>query len=921
MTGAFIMRVLAFLLLPVLFLTGCGPGGSKTTADAVNAQPTVDTISPEAHEGAKGLLLGPDPVQPPQGKLGDTVEPLGYALNLVIDPEEDDFSGLATINVRFLRPQSAFWIHGQNLVVEAVRVIQADGSVISGQYHESEEPGVALVTLDDAAAAGQATLEMEYHAPFNKALDGLYKVNRDGAAYIVSQFEAIAARKAFPGFDESRFKVPFDIAITAPSDDVVIANTPEVKKSAAANGMTRHEFARTKPLPTYLIAMAVGPYDVVRVDDIPANDVRARAVPLRGIATKGNGKKMAYALKTAGPILATHEAYFGVPYPYAKLDLIAAPDYAFGAMENPGAVVFTEYLLLFGDKAPLRQKRASASVISHELAHQWFGDLVTPKWWDDIWLNEAFATWMGNKTLAAWEPEGEFGRNTLRGALGAMNQDALASVRKIHEPVKRNAAVMDSFDGITYQKGAGVLAMTESFVGAEAFRAGVQTHMKRFAFKTATADDFFTSLGEGSGHPEITAALRSFVDQPYTPRIDARLECTAAPTLSVRQSTYAPLGSRIAGTGLWQIPFCASVSRNGETTKVCKMLTSENETLDLGAGSCPDYIMPNAGGAGYYRFNLEEKDWTALIAKAADLPASEALVVRDSASAMLRAGAMRADGWLNLMQVLAQHPSWDVVTSSAGALANLRGGAVSWDNADLTAFTRNVFTPRFEQAKGDERGQVLLRNALKRTLAITGKDPDLRASLAASARKYIGDKAADNAADLSPSDMGLAFTIAVQDVGTSFADVLMARLDTERNPAFRGAALRALGATHDEKLAARLRDWALSDTLTGREATGLITGLLFGPLGGQSWNWFTDNFDAVLARMPDVRRQSAPNMASGFCSDDKAAAVKTFFESQSEKIPGYERPLAQTVEAIELCASFKKAKGKELAVALATSTH
>jgi aminopeptidase N len=857
--------------------------------------------------------------EPPVGQLPTGIEPLSYALNLVIDPKDTNFSGHVAIKVDLEKPLKGFWMHGQDLIVDSASLTLADGTVIAAAYEESEEPGVSLITLASEAGPGKGTLQFEFHAPFNQSLDGLYQVKRDGEAYIVSQFEAIAARKAFPSFDEPRFKVPFDVSVTAPKGEAVITNTPQTDTTEMENGMVRYDFARTKPLPTYLLAFAVGPYDVNEWAAMPPNNVRDYPVPLRGVATKGNGSQLAYALENTAGIVATEEEYFGIPYPYAKLDLIAAPEYAFGAMENPGAIVFTEYLLLLSDEASLNQKRAYASVNAHELAHQWFGDLVTPKWWTDIWLNEAFATWMGNKTLTLWKPDGEFDRSTLRGALGAMGQDALASTRKIHEPVKHNAEVWDAFDGITYQKGAGVLAMTESFVGEKAFQAGVREHMKRFAFKTATANDFFTSLGEGSGHPEIIKSLRTFIEQPHAPRVDVRLQFEQGKaSLALRQSTYAPLGSTIKGDGRWDIPFCASGETNGKPFKACMMMTHENETLELPGDQAPDYVMPNAGGAGYYRFTLGDEGWEKLIAKANTLPASEALTLRDSATAALRAGGMSGDLWLSLMEKLATHPAWDVVSASSNSIAGLQGQAVDYDDPKLAAFVRQIFAGRYTQTTGSSRGDILLHNALKRRLAGTGKDAAIRGPLVRQAEKFVGLIDDADVPALSPTDMGIALSAAVQDKGQPMVDALKAILKKERNPAVRGAARNALGATRDPAIATQLRNWALTDDLSGREGTALIRALMSGPLVDDGWAWFTAHFDQALARVADQRKPAVSFAAASFCSVEKRNEVEKFFEAQADKIPGYERSLAQTLEAISLCAAFKDAKAQELAKALAS---
>jgi alanyl aminopeptidase len=283
--------------------------------------------------------------------------------------------------------------------------------------------------------------------------------------------------------------VPFDLALVTRADDVAITTTPEVSAEAVAKDRVRHVFETTRPLPTYLIAFAIGPYDVVDYGSIPANPVRKRELPLRAIAAQGQGKRLDYALKNTEGILSVLEEYFGTPYPYRKLDLIAMPESFGGAMENVGAITYDEYLLLMDENSPLTQRRAYTSVHAHELGHMWFGNLVTPQWWNDIWLNESFATWIMNKAADSYWPDGEFDRETQKGALGAMSNDSLAAARQIREPVDSNEEISAAFDGITYQKGGGVLAMLERYVGVDAFQAGIRLHMDRHQDGTATAED------------------------------------------------------------------------------------------------------------------------------------------------------------------------------------------------------------------------------------------------------------------------------------------------------------------------------------------------------------------------------------------------------------------------------------------------
>ncbi len=521
---------------------------------------------------------------PPPGRLGRAVVPVHYDIDLSIDPSKDEFSGSVDIDVALAEPRAAIWLHGKDLKVTEAYVTDAKSRRIAADYAEKLDSGLALLSLAETLPAGPATLHIAYSAAFNTSGNALFKVERGDRAYAVTQFEAIAARQAFPGFDEPGFKAPFDITIVARQDDVVVTTTPEAKREELGGGRTRHVFKTTRPLPTYLIAFAVGPYDVKDIGPIPPNAVRDRPVPLRGIAARGQGDRFTYALENTPGLLTALENYFGTPYPWEKLDLIAVPEPVGWAMENVGAITYDEYGIMMDADAPVEQRRAYASTHAHEMAHMWFGDLVTPKWWNDLWLNESFATWMQSKAAQAHWPEGEFGRETLKGALGAMAGDSLAAARAIRQPVEYSEEADAAFDDITYEKGGGVLAMLERYVGEQAFRDGVRAYIKAHADGTATAEDFIGSIATVSRRDNIPRAFQSFIAQPGVPLVSVRRDCSdaASPRLEVSQSRYAPLGSAIEPQGSrWDIPFCVSWQGGDGRASQCTLLTDRTRVLPL----------------------------------------------------------------------------------------------------------------------------------------------------------------------------------------------------------------------------------------------------------------------------------------------------------------------------------------------------
>ncbi|MGL6043004.1 MAG: M1 family metallopeptidase, partial [Sandaracinobacteroides sp.] len=443
------------------------------------------------------LISAPAVAEIPIGELPGTATPTAYRLSLDIDPGKAEFGGTAEIDITTAAPISQLHIHGNGLKVR--RADALTGSLASNpiSYTEVHPTGVALLRFKRPLQPGRHTLRFTYTAPFMTGTSGLYKVDVGGKPYAWTQFQAIDARRAFPGFDEPRHKTPFTVSITAPAAMKAFANAPEVKATPVAGGKVRHDFAEIGPMPTYLAAFAVGDFDVIEAT-IPANAVRPEPLPFRGITTKGQGKRLGVTMAETPKILALLEDWFATPYPWAKLDMITSPIMG-GAMENNGLITYDDTLLLLNDDAPPSQLKNFGVVVAHELAHQWFGNGVTPRWWDDIWLNESFAEWMGNETAARWRPDLGIGLDQLASALGAMDEDSLAEGRPIRQPITDSANINSAFDGITYQKGGQVIRMMSGYVGDTAWQKGVRLHLQRHWMGTATADNFFANIADGAG--------------------------------------------------------------------------------------------------------------------------------------------------------------------------------------------------------------------------------------------------------------------------------------------------------------------------------------------------------------------------------------------------------------------------------------
>jgi aminopeptidase N len=451
----------------------------------------------------------------PAGKLDGSVVPSTYRLDLTVDPAKERFSGHVEIDATSRKASRFVWLHGKELKVSRVTAT-AGGKTLTGTFAQVDPTGVALLTFPEALPAGAVTFAFDYDAPFGEGPAGMFRVKVGDDWYSWTQFESIDARAAFPGFDEPGFKTPWTVTLRTPAGLKAVSNAPETA-TRTENGMAVHTFAPTLPLPSYLVAMMVGPFATVE-GTVPATPQRATPLPIRVVSTKQNADKLAFALEGTKGIVQHLEAYFGQSFPYPKLDQITAPIMP-GAMENAGADLYEDSILVMDDKASTSQKRTFGMVVAHELAHQWFGDLVTPAWWDDIWLNESFANWMGFRIGNAWRPDLNIGAGALEEGFGAMNIDALIAGRPIHQPIPKNADIDAAFDTITYGKGGHVVAMIAAFMGDTRFRDGVRGYMAKHRYGNATSADFFGAMADAAGDPRILSAMQSFTDQQGVPLV------------------------------------------------------------------------------------------------------------------------------------------------------------------------------------------------------------------------------------------------------------------------------------------------------------------------------------------------------------------------------------------------------------------
>jgi alanyl aminopeptidase len=866
-----------------------------------------------------GLAAAVDQV--PTGPLPRTVVPTLVHLQLKLDPKQARFSGNTRIEARVAEATGTIWMHGSDLSIGKAEAVLPDGRRIALKPEEADVSGVLKLSAAEQVPAGDVVIEIAYEASFGQ-LQGAYRVKPDGHDYVITQMEPIGARHAFPGFDEPSFKQPWDITLIVPQEDVAVANSAEAKTEALGDGWKKVSFKRTEALPSYLIAFAVGPWDVPQGPDIAPNGARTAPIRLRGIAAQGQGGRMKYSLANTPAIVTALEDYFGIPYPFDKLDNVAAPDFWAGAMENAGMIVYRDSLMFPDESSAVARRQAFWGVSAHELAHQWFGDLVTTRWWDDIWLNEGFATWMGNKIHGQLQPEAHTDRGLLEGAIGAMRADSLASTRRIHEPIKDFTDIQSAFDGITYQKGAATLVMFENYIGADKFRDGVRGYLKAHARGNATSADLIDAVTAQGDDPEgLGKAFFSFIDQPGVPLLKVDVECgKGRPALVLQQQRYLPIGSSASATQTWGIPLAVRYSDGGTVREEKGLVTGTQARFELKqAQACPAWVMPNAHGTGYYRFALAPKWRQALSGAFAQLDEREQRVLADSTTSAYGAGELTP---AQLLAALPQFANAQVrQTATAGMddidwmQEHLAGGDA--ERVTFLAAAAGIYRPRLDklglaQIDGETDDDRLLRAELVEFFAGTLKDKAVRDAMAAQGRAVLGlDSGGKLDADAVSSDLrGTALEVAVQAGGKAAFETAEKHFRATRDAVLRGQLLEALGSASDSQLAERARALVFEPGLLRRnELLSVVEAQTREPaLRPAVRQWIDGHFSELVDRMAPAGARLVRPYAAGMCSAADATAVQAAFAARMKEVEGGPRALRQAGESIRLCAAAREAR-------------
>jgi alanyl aminopeptidase len=851
----------------------------------------------------------------PLGRLPGDARPTRESLALTIDPEGARFGGTATIELTIEKPRDVLWLHGRGLKVLQCDLSLPGGEHVGATWSEADPSGVARVSLD-RPVTGPATLTLRYDAPYDPTLVGVYRTAVGGGHAVFSKFEAIYARRAFPCFDEPSFKVPFDVTLTVPHGVVALGNMP-VAKTTAVGSLDTITFATTPPLPTYLVAFAVGPFES-RSTTLPAAEGRPAPLPLAAVALRGREANTAFAVAETPALLAAEERYYGVPFPFPKLDLVAVPDFQSGAMENAGLITFADSALLVDAKeATLSQRIGVLGVVAHEAAHQWFGDLVTMSWWDDLWLNESFATFLSRKALRTVKPELSPELVAVRSADRVMNLDGLGSARRIRQPITSNDDITNAFDGITYAKGEAVLTMVERFVGEDAFQRGLHAYLVAHAGGNATTGDLVAALSQAAKR-DLAPLFSSFLDQPGAPLVTAHATCEGGHgAIALEQSRWLPYGSTAPGDTTWTVPVCARAGVKGKVVEACTLLDARARAGSIALPGCADWFMPNADARGYYRFALAPGDLARLRDHGTKLLATtERLSLAEDLDAAFHSASIPSGDALRALEPLARDVHGAVASAPLATYGFVHDELLDGPaQAKLGRYVSALYAPAvrslgWRSAPKESTWRSLERGELLGFLARRTEDPAVLKEAARLGRAYLGlggdgmlhPSLVD--ADLAP----LAIAAAVRLGGAPAFEAVVAALTKSNDAPKRRSFLLALASTHEPSLVGRALDLSLDPALRKNERLATLGALLQAPATrGQAWGWVVAHFDQLVPMLPDRYAGALPT-AVRFCDAAKAEEVRAFFAPRVPSLTGGTRNLAQAVEAITSCAKLAGAQ-------------
>jgi puromycin-sensitive aminopeptidase len=781
------------------------------------------------------------------------VAPCRYDLALEIDPEDGDgYRGDVAIEVDLTSAVRRIELHAAELRITRARVATQGGEIAPRIELHAPTETLSLV-LPRPVGPGTATLQISFAGKLRSNLRGLYGATAQGQRYAFTQLEAADARRFFPCFDEPALKARFAITVTTRASATVLSNAPAAREEKLPGGRKTVRFAETPPLSTYLVALAVGQLE-------PSIATRCGDTPIRVWHVPGKGRLTGFALEAARECLARLEQWFALPYPYAKLDLVAVPDFEAGAMENAGAVFFRENLLLLDPRtATLAEKKRAAEVICHELAHMWYGDLVTMAWWDDLWLNESFATWMAFHVVDDWRPQWKMWQDFQHHRAAALRLDALESTHPIHAEVRTPNDATENFDLITYEKGASVVRMIERYLGPKTFQKGVRAYVREHREGNATAADLWRALGAAAGEA-VEPIVRPWIEQPGLPVLSLRRKTASGKkALALRQERFLadPRKARPAKGGRWPVPWVGRVAdAKGRMRIVRRVIAGATATVELGSGE-PRFVYGNADEGGFFRVAHDPESLRALAGSLPLLTAVERMGLVDHQWALVRAGRAPIETFLELADAFGDEGEPDVLLALRAPLAFLEDRLAAAAGRGAAERVRDWvagrFSPGFVELGWDAAPEEADDTKLRRSMLIglLGDVAEWPPVLAEAGERFEAYLARRDAIDPNLADP--VVQLAARGGDAARFEAMLSAFEKAETPQERRRFLFALAEFRQPKLVDRTLALCLGDRVPTQDVAFVLVRLLANRSARErAWGFVKRRWARLSRRMPPM---------------------------------------------------------------------
>jgi len=847
-------------------------------------------------------------------RLPRTAVPSRYDIRLEPDLTTLTFRGQQTVALEVTETISEVVLNAIELVIDSASLENDRGETIRATATLDEGTERCRLALASPAARGRWRLRLAFRGTLNDKLRGFYRsvykdpsgVSRTMAA---TQFEATDARRAFPCWDEPSFKAIFAVTLAIDPALTVVSNTAIVSETLE-NGRKVVRFADSIVMSTYLVAFVVGELEATEPATVGRTRLQIWCVP-------GKKRLARFGQEIGAASLAFFEDYYGLPYPGDKLDLIAIPDFAAGAMENLGAITFRETALLVDETAASHAElERVADVVAHENAHMWFGDLVTMTWWNGIWLNEAFATFMEMLAVDAWKPEWQRWTTFGVSRAAALSLDGLHSTRPIEFPVTSPRDADAMFDVLTYEKGASVLRMLEQYLGAVTFREGVRDYLRTHRFANADTGDLWAALGRSAQQP-IPAVMDGWIFRPGYPVVTVSRDQGGHLVLAQQRFNYLrePLPPATAEPEQpWQVPVQLRVYAGGQPVEERVLLSEREARLRAGAGA--EAIVVNAGGHGFYRVRYAPDLLDALLKRLETLAPIERFNLVNDAWALAVAGLMPLTAYLDLTARFRGERDrnvWSVLTASLYALNRVvepgdrrRLEALVRDRA-MPTFTALGWTPR----AGEDELTRQLRGDLVRAIGVLGNDPGVQARATELYRAHVADPGA-----VDPNVLPALIAVLAYAGDAARYDEFLRRFRAATTPQEEQRYLYALAGFHDPALARQTLERLINGEVRTQDAPFVARGMLMSVDTREiAWEFVKAHWDTMDRLYPKHGMRRLAEGVTGLATPELEADVRRFFDAKKPQFGG--KVLAQYLEQLHVAVTLRRREGAALSGYLA----